>query len=91
MKRFGTAAFLIAGLFLSGCMAALILVFAGAAAGNSVQTSLFTGKVLPISIGVLAIWLITSSVLFWRGRDGWSVALAWGPALLVFVIVLLSN
>lgn len=91
MKRFGAVAFLIAGLFLSGCMAALLLVFAGAAAGNSGQTSLYTGTVLPISIGVLTIWLITSSVLFWHGRDGWSAALAWGPALLIFVIVLLSN
>ena len=91
MQRLGAAAFLIAGLFFSGFMIGLILVFAGAAAGNSGQTSLFTEKVIPISVGVSALWLITSSVLFWRGREGWSCALAWGPALLVILLVLASN
>ena len=91
MQRLGAAAFLIAGFVFSGFIIFMILVFAGAAAGNSGQTSLFMGKVLPISIGVSALWLITSLVLFWRGRDGWAVSLAWGPGVLVFLVVILSN
>lgn len=90
MERLGSAAFLLAGLVLSGVFFGLSLVFAGAAAGNSGQTSFFAERVFPISMGVFALWLITSSVLFWRGREGWSLALAWGPGLFVLLLMIFN-
>lgn len=90
MERLGALAFFIAGHFLTGVFVALFLVFAGAASGNSGQTSLFTERVLPISVGVFSLWLIASSVLFWRGREGLSCTLAWGPGLLVLLLMLVN-
>lgn len=85
MKSLRATIVLVAGFLCSGFFISLPLIFAAAAAGNSGQTSLFTEEVLPITIGVIALWIILSSVLLWRGRMGWAFALAWGPALIAFL------
>lgn len=87
MNRLRAAIVLVAGFLCSGFYISVPLMFAGAAAGNSGQTSVFAERVLPITIGVIAVWITLSSVLLWRGRVGWAFALAWGPALLFFMIL----
>lgn len=81
MKRLRAAVVLVAGFACSGFFIFPLLGFLVLGSTDSGQTTLFMKWVL----GIIALWLITSAVLFWRGRLGWSYALAWGPALLVFL------
>ncbi len=83
MNRFRAAVVLVAGLVCSGYYVSLLSWMLYVAAASSGQISLFA----PIVLGIIVLWLIASLVLFWRRRVGWSYGLAWGPSLLVFLLL----